>query len=110
MNQGNGMPVNRQGMEELLLGGSGASSVSVLSVGYSDNPENQLEMNLEDLTDSDYRRYLEKAERLNTPSLSNEFIREAVLEQAANCATGAITAKEAAGNVVDKVKLFLSEG
>lgn len=107
-NQGNGMPVNRQGMEELTL--NGTYDGYTIGSGYADDEDSYVEIVLKNITEEDYQSYLEKVERLETPALSNAVIQEAVLEQANDCATGAITIEDAVKKVVEKINLYLAEG
>lgn len=107
-NQGNGMPVNKQGMEDLVLGKSlEGYSIAESAAGDEDT---YIEMTFKKITDEDYQFYLEKVEKLETSALSNAIIRDAVLEQANDCATGAITVEDAVKKVVEKINLYLAEG
>lgn len=108
--QGNGMPVNRKGMEELLRKSVDDNEVSISGSSNNDDPDNYMEMEVRGLTEEDCRIFLEKVEQLENPSLSNEIVREAVLEQANDCVTEKISVDEAVKRVVDKVNLYLAEG
>lgn len=106
-NQGNGLPVNRQSCEELIMEGDlGGYTFGSGTAGGDDF----IWITLKSPTETDYKEYLAMVESLQTPALSNEVIWQAVLEQVNDCMTGAVTVEDTVKKVVEKVNLYLAEG
>lgn len=106
-NQGNGMPVNEQGMEAHVLDSS-FDEYRVGTGGIDDGT--YVEIALRNITEADYQSYLKKVEKLEIPALTNAIIQDAVLEQVNDCVTGTISVDDAVKKVVEKVNLYLAEG
>lgn len=105
--QGSGLPVNKKATKELL----GENTFKDNTIG-DQEPGKQGEyilLMLNGVSDKAFEEYIQNVESLTTPALSNEIMRNAVLDQADACVKGEITPEEAVKEVTDTVNLYLAE-
>lgn len=102
-----GLPVNKKAMARLLEADNFAEDIR----GAEDprNPGETITMYLENLDQGELDAFIKEAENFAAPALTDERIRQAVLEQANSCTEGTITPEEAAEKAADTVKLYLAE-
>ena len=102
-----GLPVNKKAMARLLEADNFAEDIR----GAEDprNPGETITMYLENLDQGELDAFMKEAENFAAPALTDERIRQAVLEQANSCTEGTITPEEAAEKAADTVKLYLAE-
>lgn len=68
-----------------------------------------LDYELKPRTEEEMKKFTELAESLTTPSLQDEVIRDAVVEQGEKVLKGELSPEEAAGAIMQKVNLYLAE-
>ncbi len=104
--QGVGLPVNQKALESLI---DHIDAGMTIGSSMSNDPDSYVEMTIQkpsaEITDQ-FIAYIKEAD---TPALTNEIIRNAVLSQAGECLEGKITPQEAVRAVTDQVDLYLAE-
>lgn len=104
--QGGGLPVNQKALESLI---DHIDAGMTIGSSMSNDPDSYVEMTIQkpsaEITDQ-FIAYIKEAD---TPALTNEIIRNAVLSQAGECLEGKITPQEAVRAVTDQVDLYLAE-
>ena len=105
--QSGGLPVNQEAMDEMLL----PEQFQGIKRGYSDpeDPDEPYIMEIEGLPEEDARLFTEYVEKLMVPALSDDFIKEAVMEQVKGCMEGSVTVEQAVAQAAEKVKIHLAE-
>lgn len=104
--QGGGLPVNQKALESLI---DHIDAGMTIGSSMSNDPDSYVEMTIQkpsaEITDQ-FIAYIKEAD---TPALTNEIIRNAVLSQAGECLEGKIAPQEAVRAVADQVDLYLAE-
>lgn len=104
--QGGGLPVNQKALESLI---DHIDAGMTIGSSMSNDPDSYVEMTIQkpsaEITDQ-FIAYIKEAD---TPALTNEIIRNAVLSQAGECLEGKIAPQEAVRAVTDQVDLYLAE-
>lgn len=104
--QGVGLPVNQKALESLI---DHIDAGMTIGSSMSNDPDSYVEMTIQkpsaEITDQ-FIAYIKEAD---TPALTNEIIRNAVLSQAGECLEGKIAPQEAVRAVADQVDLYLAE-
>ena len=102
-----GFPVNQKAFDaSAQLSTSDYNSFSIMIDG--ENSE-AISLEVTEPTPEQVETLKQIIEKLKTPTLMDSVIFEAVVEQAGPCLTGEITPESAAGEVMKKVNLYLSE-
>ncbi len=104
--QGGGLPVNQEALEFLI---DNIYDGSTFGSSRSDDPDSYVEMTIHKPDADAVGQFIDYVKEADTPALTNEIIREAVLEQASDCVEGKITPEEAVKAVTEKVSLYLAE-
>lgn len=106
--QGGGFPVNKKAYEEATVDKSNGENIEGLLSTNAETGES-VSLSIPWAGQEDFDSLYQKLEELDTPCLTDRAIDEAVKEQAVKCLTGECTVKEAVGNLVRKVNLYLAE-
>lgn len=106
VNQGGGFPVNKTGFEKSLENRSGVENVEF---AISDDDGGFASLALTWPEEEEIKTLRQTFEKLNTPLVTDDVIREAVTEQGLSCLEGGVTAQEAAKNALQKINLYLAE-
>ncbi len=104
--QATGLPVQEQAFDELCDAWSDDGSIGV---GDANDPDSFLQMDMKKPDQAAIDQLKEYICQADTPAISNEIIREAVLKQADDCVLEKITPEKAAKEVVNQVNLYLAE-
>lgn len=104
--QGGGLPVNQEALQFLV---DNIYDGSTFGSGRSDDPDSYVEMTIHKPDADAVEQFIDYVKEADTPALTNEIIREAVLEQTEDCVQGDITPEEAVKAVMEKVSLYLAE-
>jgi ABC-type glycerol-3-phosphate transport system substrate-binding protein len=105
--QSQGLPVNKKAMTRILQAENFEEDVR--GAENPQDPSETIVMYLEGLKQEELDTFMQEAGKLKSPALTDERVREAVLEQANDCTDGKLSPGEAAQKVVDTVQLYLSE-
>lgn len=106
VNQGGGFPVNQAAFEKSLENKNGIENTEV---AMSDTDGGIQTLVFVWPSDEEIQKLRDTFAGLNTPSLTDNVILEAVAEQGISCLEGSITAQEAAKNALQKINLYLAE-
>ena len=102
---GMGLPVHEKALESMAEG----VEESIFGTSMSNDPDSYMEMHVKKLdlkTIEEFTGYIKEAD---TPAVTNEILRNAVLEQADDCVQGNLTPAEAVKQVSEKIRLYLAE-
>lgn len=103
--QAGGLPVS----EKALRAQIGRIEGSTIGSGMANDPDSYVEMTIKKPSPEAADQFIACIQQADTPALTNEIIRDAVLSQARECLDGKITPEAAAQAVTDKVDLYLAE-
>ncbi|WP_027295101.1 ABC transporter substrate-binding protein [Robinsoniella sp. KNHs210] len=106
INQGGGLPVNREAFDEGIKEGT---VVLPEKIPYIDANGRQKDYKTEQPSKEDIKYLNDMIDSLTTPSVEDAVIKDNIKEQAEQCVSGQITIEEAVKNVMQKVNLYLSE-
>lgn len=104
--QGGGLPVNQKALQSQI---DNIQEGTTIGSGMANDPDSYVEMTIKKPSPEAVDRFIAYIKEADTPALTNEIIREAVLSQAGDCLDGKITPKAAVQAVTDKVDLYLAE-
>ncbi len=105
-NQGGGLPVNERALQSQM---DRIQEGTTIGSGMSNDPDSYVEMTIKKPSPEAVGQFISYVKEADTPALTDEIIRDAVLSQAGDCLDGKITPEEAAQAVRDKVDLYLAE-
>ena len=102
---GMGLPVHQKALE------SSAESMEESTIGtsMSNDPDSYMEMTVKKLDSETVEEFTGYIKEADTPAVTNEILRNAVLEQADDCVQGNLTPAEAVKQVSEKIRLYLAE-
>ena len=107
-NQGGGFPVNVKAYEESVVDTSGGD-ITMSSVANDIGTGEMVTLEVYWASQEELAALREKIESLDTPSLTDSVIGDAVKEQAVKCLDGECTVDEAVSSLVQKVNLYMAE-
>ncbi len=105
-NQGGGLPVNQKALESQI---DRIDDGMTIGSGMANDPDSYVEMTLQKPSAEATEQFIGYIREADTPALTNELLRNAVLSQAADCVNGKITPEAAAQAVTEQVNLYLAE-
>lgn len=82
---------------------------STIGSGMANDPDSYVEMQIKKPSAEAADQFIAYIRQADTPALTNEIIRDAVLSQARDCLDGKITPEAAVQAVTDKIDLYLAE-
>ena len=95
-------------MSEIKAPKTDGSIIMVVGVGGADM-DKRLDYELRPRTEEEMKKFTELAESLATPSLQDEVIRDAVVEEGTKVLKGELSPEEATGAIMQKVNIYLAE-
>lgn len=107
INQGSGLPVNKEAFDVEMDLNDELVEDNVLS--FKQKSGKEISVKIDRPNESELKVVKDWIGSLNTAALTDDVIKAAVEEQAQQCLTGEITAEQAAKSVIQKVNLYLSE-
>lgn len=104
--QGGGLPVNERALRSQM---DRIQEGTTIGSGMSSDPDSYVEMTIKKPSPEAVGQFISYIREADTPALTDEIVRDAVLSQAGDCLEGKTTPEEAAQAVRDKVDLYLAE-
>lgn len=104
--QGGGLPINQKALEGQL---DRIEAGMTIGSGMANDPDSYVEITIQKPSEEAIRQFIGYIQEADTPALTNETLRNAVLSQAVDCVTGKITPEAAVQAVTDQVNLSLAE-
>lgn len=104
-----GIPVNKAAFSKLQENPYSDSAESGVSVGITDVSGMSFTLEISWPPQEDFEKLEGWINSLDTPSVADKTIKEAIMEEAANCLNGTSTVDVCAGKIMQKVNLYLSE-
>ena len=104
-----GIPVNKAAFSKLQENPYSDSAESGVSVGITDASGMSFTLEISWPPQEDFEKLKGWINSLDTPSVADKTIKEAIMEEAANCLNGTSTVDVCAGKIMQKVNLYLSE-
>lgn len=102
---GTGLPVHQKALESIAEG----MEESTISSSMSNDPDSYMEMHVKKLSPKAVDQFVSYVKEADTPAMTNEILRNAVLEQADDCVQGNVSPADAAEKVSEKISLSLAE-
>lgn len=106
--QGGGFAVEKDAFRTTNDGHEYEGKDGLVGVGGADM-DKRLDYELRPRTEEEMKKFTELAESLATPSLQDEVIRDAVVEQGTKVLKGELSPEEATGAIMQKVNIYLAE-
>ena len=104
--QGGGLPINQKALKGQL---DQIDAGMTIGSGMANDPDSYVEMTIQKPSKEAIQQFIGYIQEADTPALTNEMLRNAVLSQAVDCVTGKITPEAAVQAVTDQVNLSLAE-
>ncbi len=108
ISQSGGFPVEKESFRSVIDGHEYEGQGNLVSVGGNDMDE-MLDYAMEPTPEEEITKLTELVESLKTPSLQDDVIKEAVVEQGEKVLKGELSPEEGAAAIMQKVKIYLAE-
>ena len=108
ISQFGGFPVEKESFRSVIDGHEFEGQENLVSVGGADMDE-MLSCAMEPTPEEEIKRMTELVETLTTPSLQDDVIKEAVVEQGIKVLKGEMSPEEGAAAIMQKVNIYLAE-
>lgn len=105
--QGSGFPINQAAFQEIIANPFEEGSVSLGFISSEEGDQKQMEYIWP--TEEEFQQLKAELDTLDTPAVTDEIIKDCVIEQGTNCLNGGQSVDDAVKNIMQKVNLYLAE-
>lgn len=110
VSQSGGFPVEKEAFKSVIDGHEYAVNMDgLVGVGGGINPDERLDYALVPTPEEEIRKLTSLAESLTVPALSDDVIKDSVIEQGAKVLKGEMSPEEATDAIMQKVNIYLAE-